>query len=396
MAVMIFTVEERIDHSTDRQAKSRLKMKVPLLDLHSQYGTLREELRAAALRVMDSQQFILGPDVAALEDEIAVYTRARHAVSCASGSDALLLALMALDVKAGDEVVTTPYSFFATAAAIARVGACPVFVDIDPLFYNIVPDKIEAAITERTRAIMPVHLYGQCAEMSAIMEIGERHGIPVIEDAAQAIGAEDEERQAGTIGTIGCFSFYPSKNLGGAGDGGMMTAGDDELARRLRMLRVHGSETKYHHQLIGINSRLDSLQAAVLRVKLPHLERWSEARRENAERYHQLFEDAGLLEEISLPAVRPRVRHIFNQYVIRAGARRDALIAHLKQNDIGTDIYYPVPLHLQECFSYLGYGEGDFPEAERAARETIALPIYPELTEEQQSYVVESICGFMR
>jgi dTDP-4-amino-4,6-dideoxygalactose transaminase len=369
-------------------------MKVPLLDLQAQYTPLREELQQAALRVMDSQQFVLGPDVRALEDEISDYTRARHAIGCASGSDALLLALMALDIKAGNEVVTTPYSFFATAAAIARVGATPVFVDIDPLTYNIAPDKLEAAITERTRAIMPVHLYGQCAQMSAIMEMSARHGLSVIEDAAQALGAEDEGKQAGTMGAIGCYSFYPSKNLGGAGDGGMMTTNDDELAERLRMLRVHGSLVKYYHPLIGINSRLDSFQAAILRVKLPHLDEWSESRRANAARYNQLFEDAGLTEEVGLPRVREGVSHIFNQYVIRAGARRDELIEHLKQNDIGTDIYYPVPLHLQECFSYLGHEAGDFPEAERAARETIALPIYPELNEEQQRYVVETIRGF--
>ena len=372
-------------------------MKVPLLDLQAQYAALREELQSAALRVMDSQQFVLGPDVRALEDEACVYTRARHAIGCASGSDALLLALMALDIKAGDEVVTTPYSFFATAAAIARVGATPVFVDIDPLTYNIAPDKVETVLTERTRAIMPVHLYGQCARMSAIMEMSVRHGLAVIEDAAQALGAEDEGgRAAGTMGAIGCYSFYPSKNLGGAGDGGMMTTNDDQLAERLRMLRVHGSMVKYYHPLIGINSRLDSLQAAILRVKLPHLDRWSAARRANAERYNQLFEDAGLTEEIGLPVAREGVNHIFNQYVIRAGARRDALVEHLKRNDIGTDIYYPVPLHLQECFSYLGYVAGDFPEAERAARETIALPIYPELTEEQQRYVVETIRAFFR
>jgi dTDP-4-amino-4,6-dideoxygalactose transaminase len=370
-------------------------MKVPLLDLQAQYETLRDELRTAALRVMDSQQFVLGPDVKLLEDEIASYTGAKHAIACASGSDALLLALMALDIRAGDEVITTPFSFFATAAAIARVGARPIFVDIDPATYNIAAEKIEEAITAQTRAILPVHLYGQCAEMGALMEVSERYSIPVIEDAAQAIGAEEEGRQAGTFAPIGCFSFYPSKNLGGAGDGGMLTANDDELARRLRVLRVHGSEVKYYHTLLGINSRLDSLQAAVLRVKLPHLDGWSEARRANAARYDQLFADAGLLEEIGLPRVRENVRHIFNQYVIRAGARRDALREHLKQNDIGTDIYYPVPLHLQECFSYLGYKEGDFPEAERAARETIALPIYPELTLEQQSYVVETIRKFM-
>lgn len=371
-------------------------MKVPLLDLQAQYAPLRDELRAAALRVMDSQQFILGPDVPALEREVAAYTGARHAISCASGSDALLLALMALDIKADDEVITTPFSFFATAAAIARVGARPVFVDINPLDYNVDVSKIEASVNEHTRAIMPVHLYGQCAEMSALMDVSERYDIPVIEDAAQAIGAGDGGRQAGTMGAIGCISFYPSKNLGGAGDGGLVTANDDALAERLRILRVHGSATKYYHSLIGINSRLDSLQAAILRVKLPHLDDWSKGRASNAERYNHLFADAGLTEEIGLPAVRGNARHIFNQYIIRAGERRDALVEHLKRNEIGTDIYYPVPLHLQECFRYLGYREGDFPEAERAARETIALPIYPELTFEQQSYVVETIREFMR
>jgi dTDP-4-amino-4,6-dideoxygalactose transaminase len=381
---------------TKTETGSRIRMKVPLLDLQAQYAPMRDEFRAAALRVMDSQQFILGPDVLALEREVAAYTGARHAISCASGSDALLLALMALDVKAHDEVVTTPYSFFATAAAIARVGARPVFVDINPLDYNIDVSKIEAAITERTRAIMPVHLFGQCAEMSTLMEVGERYKVPIIEDAAQAIGAEDGEHQAGTMGAVGCFSFYPSKNLGGAGDGGMMTADDDALAERLRILRVHGSATKYYHSLIGINSRLDSLQAAILRVKLPHLDDWSEARASNAERYNHLFEDAGLTEEIGLPAVRGNARHIFNQYIIRAGERRDALVEHLKRNEIGTDIYYPVPLHLQECFRYLGYKAGDFPEAERAARDSLALPIYPELTFEQQTYVVETIREFMQ
>jgi dTDP-4-amino-4,6-dideoxygalactose transaminase len=379
-----------------KQIESQTKIKVPLLDLQAQYSQIGDELKEAVRRVLDSQQFILGPDVKRLESEVMNYTQARHAIACASGSDALLLALMAIEIKAGDEVVTTPYSFFATAAAIARLGARPVFVDIEPDTYNIDVSKIEAAITERTRAIMPVHLYGQCAEMNAIMEIGERHNLAVLEDAAQAIGATDAEGQAGSIGTIGCFSFYPSKNLGGAGDGGMVTTNDDALAERLLALRVHGSKTKYYHTLLGINSRLDSLQAAILRVKLPYLDSWSDARASNAERYNQLFEDAGLIEEVGLPVVRDNVRHIFNQYVIRVrGGRRDALIEHLKQNDIGTDIYYPVPLHLQECFSYLNYRENDFPEAERAARETLALPIYPELTAEQQAYVVESIHNFI-
>lgn len=371
------------------------KMKVPLLDLQAQYAPLRDEMQEAVRRVMDSQQFILGPDVAALESEIARYTGARHAVACASGSDALLLALMALDIKSGDEVITTPYSFFATASSIARLGARPVFVDIEPATYNLDVSQIEAAITERTRSIMPVHLYGQCAAMDALMEVSRRNNLPVIEDAAQAIGASDRARQAGAMGAIGCFSFYPSKNLGAAGDAGMMTTDDDALADRLRSLHVHGSRTKYHHELLGVNSRLDSLQAAILRVKLPHLDNWSDARRANAERYNQLFEDAGLTEEVGLPSVRADVRHIFNQYVIRVrNNRRDALVEHLKQNGVGTDIYYPVPLHLQACFAYLGHQEGDFPEAERAARETIALPIYPELTIEQQSYVVEMIREF--
>ena len=376
--------------------QSSSKMKVPLLDLQAQYAPLRDELNEAIRRVMDSQQFILGPDVAALEDEVARYTRARHAVSCASGSDALLLALMALEVGPGDEVITTPYSFFATAAAVARLGARPVFVDIEPDTYNLDVSQVEAAVTERTRAVMPVHLYGQCAETDALLEVSRRHALPLIEDAAQAIGAEDGGHAAGAIGAIGCFSFYPSKNLGAAGDGGMMTTNEDALAERLRSLRVHGSLTKYHHEFIGINSRLDSLQAAILRVKLPHLDEWSNARRANAARYNQLFEDAGLAEEFCLPSVRAGVRHIFNQYVIRiAGARRDALREHLKRHDVGTDVYYPVPLHLQECFGYLGHAEGDFPEAERAARETLALPIYPELTIEQQTYVVETIRSFI-
>ena len=371
------------------------KMRVPLLDLQAQYAPLREELNEAVRRVMDSQQFIMGPDVAALESEIVRYTGARHAVACASGSDALLLALMALEVTHGDEVITTPYSFFATASSIARLGARPVFVDIEPATYNIDVSKIEAAVTGKTRAVMPVHLYGQCAEMTALAEVCARHDLPLIEDAAQAIGAADDAGQAGVVGAVGCFSFYPSKNLGAAGDAGMMTTNDDALAARLRSLRVHGSCTKYYHELLGVNSRLDSLQAAVLRVKLPHLDSWSDARRANAVRYDRLFEDAGLTEEVGLPTVREGARHIFNQYVIRVrGGRRDALAERLKQRGVGTDIYYPVPLHLQACFAYLGHAEGDFPEAERAARETLALPIYPELTAEQQRYVVEMIREF--
>jgi dTDP-4-amino-4,6-dideoxygalactose transaminase len=374
------------------------KMQVPLLDLKAQYEGLREELLASVGRVFESQGFVLGADVRALEEEIAAYTGARHAVGCASGSDALLLALMALDVRAGDEIVTTPYSFFATAGAIARLGARPVFVDIDPRTYNVDPEQIEPAINERTRALMPVHLYGQCAEMGALGEIASRRSVPVIEDAAQAIGAQDGSRGAGAMGEIGCLSFYPTKNLGGAGDGGMLTTNDDALAARLRSLRVHGESSKYHHKEIGFNSRLDTVQAAVLRVKLPRLDSWSDARARNAARYRELFADAGLLEEVGLPFEREGARHIYNQFVVRVGGdgRRDALVEHLRREGVGTEVYYPVPLHLQECFRYLGYREGDFPEAERAARETLALPVYPELTEEQQRYVVDSVRHFFR
>ncbi|MFN2454867.1 MAG: DegT/DnrJ/EryC1/StrS family aminotransferase [Pyrinomonadaceae bacterium] len=380
-------------------------MKVPLLDLHAQYAELRDEMRAAVDRVMESQQFILGAEVQALEEEIADYSQAAHAVACASGSDALLLALMALGIGAGDEVITTPYSFFATASAIARLGARPVFVDINPRTYNIDETLVEAVITPRTRAIMPVHLYGQCADMTALLEIAARHNhLPIVEDAAQAIGADDaaaeesnggRSRRAGSMGAIGCFSFYPSKNLGGAGDGGMLSTNSAELAEKLRVLRVHGGERRYYHRVIGINSRLDAMQAAVLRVKLPHLDKWSETRAANAERYRQLFNDAGLNEFVELPFIRPDVRHIYNQYIVRvAGGRRDALRGHLQENGIGTDVYYPVPLHLQECFRYLGYGEGDFPAAEQAARETLALPVYPELKAEQQHHVVEAFRSF--
>ncbi len=369
-------------------------MSVPLLDLKRQHETLREELREAVGRVLDSQQFILGEDVRRLEAELASYTRARHAVGCGSGSDALLLALLALNVGEGDEVVTTPFTFFATAGAIARTGARPVFADIEPRTYNIDPARVEAALTERTRAVMPVHLYGQCAEMEELMRACA--ALPVIEDAAQAIGADDEKgRRAGSIGAMGCFSFYPTKNLGAAGEAGLVTTNDDAIAERLRRLRVHGGATEYHHEEVGFNSRLDTIQAAVLRVKLPHLDRWSNARRERAETYTRMLSEAGLDGVVTPPYVRPGARHIFHQYVIRVpAARRDALIEHLKSNGVGTKIYYPVPLHLQPCFAYLGYKEGDFPESERAARETLALPMYPELTQEQQEYVVETIRRF--
>jgi dTDP-4-amino-4,6-dideoxygalactose transaminase len=371
-------------------------MQVPLLDLKQQHAALREELRAATDRVFDSQQFILGEDVRLLESELARYTRTRHAVGCGSGSDALLLALLALDVREGDEVITTPFTFFATAGAVTRVGARPVFVDIEPRTYSLNPARIEAAMTGRTRALLPVYLYGQCAHAEEISRVAEAHRLPVVEDAAQALGAQDHGRPAGSTGAIGCFSFYPTKNLGAAGEAGMLTTNDDHLAERLRRLRVHGGATEYHHDEIGFNSRLDTLQAAVLRVKLPHLDAWSEARRARADTYTRLLRDAGLEEFVAPPFIHPGARHIFHQYVIRVSppAERDALIAHLKQHGVGTKVYYPVPLHRQPCFAYLGYKEGDFPESERAARETLALPMFPELTHAQQEYVVETVRRF--
>jgi dTDP-4-amino-4,6-dideoxygalactose transaminase len=370
-------------------------MQVPLLDLKQQHASLREELRAALERVLDSQQFILGEDVRRLEEELAAYTGAAHSVGCGSGSDALLLALLALDAGPGAEVVTTPFTFFATAGAIVRAGARPVFADIDPVTYNIDPALMEGAINDRTRALLPVHLYGQCAEMKEVMRVAEGRGLPVIEDAAQAIGAWDEAGRAGALGAIGCFSFYPTKNLGAAGEAGLVTTNDSHLAERLRRLRAHGGATEYYHDEVGFNSRLDTLQAAVLRVKLPHLDAWSDARRERADTYTRLIVEAGLEGLVTPPHVRPGARHIFHQYVIRvADARRDALVEHLRASGVGTKIYYPVPLHLQPCFAGLGYREGDFPESERAARETLALPVFPELTRGQQEYVVETLRRF--
>jgi dTDP-4-amino-4,6-dideoxygalactose transaminase len=369
-------------------------MKVPLLDLSEQNQTLRPEIEAALGRVLDTNAFILGGEVQALEKELADYCGTKYAIGCASGSDALLLALMALDISAGDEVITTPYSFFATASAVTRLGAVPVFVDIDPATYNLDISQVEGKITERTRAIQPVHLYGQCADMTGLRSVAEKYGIPIVEDAAQAIGAEENGSRAGAMSEIGCFSFYPSKNLGGMGDGGFMTTNDDELARKLFALRVHGSEERYHHKWVGLNSRLDGFQGAVLRVKLPHLDTWSDKRKLNADRYRALFTDAGLAEEIGLPFERENVRHIYNQFVISVPGRRDDLREFLGRKDIGTDVYYPVSLHMQECFAYLGYSEGDFSESERASRETLALPIFPELRAEQQEYVVEKIAEF--
>jgi dTDP-4-amino-4,6-dideoxygalactose transaminase len=369
-------------------------MNVPLLDLQAQYASLEDELRPAIERVMESQRFVLGDEVRRLESSIAEYCQTKHAVGCASGSDALLLALMALDVAAGDEVITTPFSFFATASCISRLGARPVFVDIDPRTYNLDVSQVSDAITSRTRVIMPVHLYGQCAEMDPLLALGERHDLPLIEDAAQAIGATEGGRVAGSMGTVGCFSFYPTKNLGGVGDGGLVTTNDDRLAQRLRRLRAHGGATEYEHSEVGINSRLDELQAAVLNVKLPHLDAWSNERARLAAVYSQLLRDAELSFEVTTPFVRPDCRHIFHQYVIRVPRHRDALMEHLRRHGVSTKVYYPIPLHRQECFSHLGYKAGAFPEAERAAAETFALPLYPELTEAQQAYVVDIIKSF--
>jgi dTDP-4-amino-4,6-dideoxygalactose transaminase len=363
---------------------------VPLLDLKAQYAALRDEIHAAMDRVIESQYFILGPEVEALEREVAAYSHCQHGISVSSGTDALLVALMAIDLQPGDEVITTPYTFFATAGSIMRLGGQPVFVDIDPCTYNIDPAGIEAAITPRTKAIMPVHLFGQMADMDPIMAIAKRHDFFVIEDAAQAIGAEYKGRRAGSIGHLGCFSFFPSKNLGGFGDGGMVTTSDPDLADKVKLLRGHGARPKYHHKVVGGNFRLDALQAAVLRVKLNYLDEWTDARQRNAERYRELLADVG----VTPPTDAGYGRHIYNQFVIRS-EQRDALMAHLKARQIGTEIYYPLPMHLQECFTALGYQQGDFPESERAALETLAIPVYPELSNEQQHAVVHAVAESM-
>jgi len=368
-------------------------MKVPLLDLKAQYATIRDEIEPAVREVFESQYFILGPTVAAFEEEVAAYCGAKHAIGCASGSDALLLALMALGIGPGDEVITTPYTFFATASCITRLGAKPVFCDILPDTYNIDPDDIGRRITNKTKAILPVHLYGLTADMDRINAIAGDRDIPVIEDAAQAIGAASPRGKAGTLGLMGCFSFFPSKNLGGAGDGGMVVTDDDTLAVSLRTLRVHGSKPKYYHAVVGVNSRLDALQAAVLSVKLKHLDDWSAGRRDNADTYRRLFAAKDLGDLVSTPVSPEGYTHIYNQFVIRV-KNRDALRDHMKENGIGTEIYYPVPLHLQECFAFLGGGEGNLPVSEEAAKTTLALPIYPELTAEMQEYVVDTIAAF--
>jgi dTDP-4-amino-4,6-dideoxygalactose transaminase len=368
-------------------------MRIPLLDLKAQYAPLREQIRAAMDRVCDAQQFILGSEVVALEEECARYCGARFAVGMSSGTDALLAALMAAGVGPDHEVITSAYSFFATAGSIARLSARPVFVDIEPESFNLDARLVEARVTPKTRAILPVHLFGRCADLDPLLEVGAHRSLTVIEDAAQAIGAADARgRKAGATGRMGCFSFFPSKNLGAFGDGGLVTTSDEGIAEQLRILRGHGSKVKYFHQIVGGNFRLDALQAAVLRVKLPHLPRWHAGRRANAARYRALFEKAGLAGKVRLPG--DVSGHIYNQFVIRV-ADRDALQMYLRDEGVGTEVYYPVPLHLQECFAALGYRKGDCPHAEAAAMDSLALPIYPELTEEQQAFVVDRIRAFV-
>ncbi len=371
-------------------------MQVPLLDLKAQYAPIKSEVVNAILEVIESHQFIQGPQVKECEAAIAEYTGCSHAVGVSSGTDALLICLMAEAIGAGDEVITTPYTFFATAGSIARLGATPVFVDIDPATFNINPDLISDKITSKTRAIMPVHLYGQTAEMDPIAEMARAHNLMVIEDAAQALGSEYKAKRAGSVGHYGCFSFFPSKNLGCFGDGGMVVTNDPKRAEKLSILRGHGAKPKYFHQFIGGNFRLDTLQAAVVLSKLRFLDQWTRGRRENARRYEVLFSSTDLVKEgfIQLPVAK-NGKHVFNQYVIRA-KQRDGLQRFLKEHSVGTEIYYPLPLHLQECFQYLGHRRGDFPESERAAEETLALPIYPELSASQAEYVVDAINNFYK
>jgi len=366
---------------------------VPFIDLVAQYDRIRNEVRQAVDRCFETQSFILGEEVALLEQEIASYCDSQFAIGCASGTDALILALLAAGVKPGDEVITSPFTFFASAGAIHRVGATPVLVDIEPDSFNICPQEVERAITSKTSAIMPVHIFGQCAEMEPLWRFSAAHGIPIIEDAAQAIGAEYKGRRAGVLGSIGCFSFFPTKNLGGAGDGGIMTTDNPEIAERLKRLRVHGDTGGYNHVEVGFNSRLDALQAAVLRVKLRHLDAWTAGRTRNAARYQEMISANGLTDAITLPSILPNRRHVFNQFTTRiTNGRREEVIRSMKEQQIGCAVYYPVPLHMQKCFAYLGYQKGDLPEAERASAEVLSLPIYTELPESHLDRIVEGLC----
>jgi dTDP-4-amino-4,6-dideoxygalactose transaminase len=370
---------------------------IPLCDLHAQYQELQPQLEEAIRRVLASGQVILGPEVAALEAEIADYCGAGHAIGCASGSDALLLAIQALGIGPGDEVILPPFTFFATAGAVCRSGARPVFADIDPITFNLDPAQVAAKITPRTRAILVVHLFGQCADMGPLWTLAERHHVPIIEDAAQAIGAEYQGKRTGTLGGIACFSFYPTKNLGAYGDAGMVVTNDPDWAERMACLRVHGMEPKYYHKYLGWNARLDAIHAAMLRVKLPHLDRWIAARQAIAARYDMLIEQYSLEDFLYRPTIAPQRRHVFNQYTVRVAAGlRDALVAHFKRERIGCEIYYPVPLHLQECLGYLGYRPGDFPHSEEACGAVLSLPMFPELTVPQQERVIQSAAAFVR
>jgi len=379
--------------SSAKRTQAPAKPLFPFLDLKAQFRTIRSEVLGAMEAVMDSQHFILGPEVERLEKQLESFTGAKFAISCASGSDALLLALMALGVGRDDEVITTPFTFGATGGAIVRLGARPVFVDIDPRTYNIDPATVAKAITRKTKAIIPVHLFGLMSDMEAIMAVASQNRIPVVEDAAQSLGSTYQGRQAGTFGDAGCFSFFPSKNLGCAGDGGLLCSNREDLAKELRGLRVHGAPKKYHYEMIGINSRLDALQAAILRVKLPHLNKWSEARRENARHYRALFEKYDLLKAVQLPVEPEGYTHVYNQFSIRV-KKRDALRNHLQRCGVPTEIYYPYPLHLEPAYGLLGHREGDMPVSEAACREVISLPIYPELTAEQLETVVSAIAAF--
>ena len=382
--------------SPNSQADSNVEDQgVPLLDLGRQHAELKEQITAALSRVWESGWFVLGPEVEQLERNMAAYCQAKHAIGCASGSDALMLSLMACGVGPGDEVILPSFTFFATASAVTRLGARPVFADIDPETFNVDPSAVERLLSANTKAIVPVHLFGQCAQMDALCRIARAAGVPVVEDAAQAIGAELDGCRAGSMGEMGCFSFYPTKNLGGAGDGGMLTTNRDDLADRLRLLRGHGMRPRYYHKVVGVNSRLDAFQAAVLNVKLPHLDRFTAMRQTNAGRYTEMFVSAGLDGVLGLPPVAPQSRHVWNQYVVRVpGGHRDELRQFLAGAKIGSEIYYPLGLHQQECFGYLGYEPGDLPETVRAAEEVLALPVFPELTAQQQQRVVDRIGAF--
>lgn len=375
--------------STQRQAG------VPLCDLQAQYQALQPQLEAAVLRVLASGQVILGPDVAALEDELSRYCGVGFGIGCGSGTEALSLAIAGLEIGPGDEVLVPTFTFFATAGSICRAGARPVFLDIDPVTFNLDPALVEAKITPRTRAIMAVHLFGQCADMEPLWRIAEKHGLYIIEDAAQALGAEYQGKRAGSLGAAGCLSFYPTKNLGAYGDAGLVVTGDPQWAQRMRCLRVHGMEPKYYHQHLGWNARIDTVQAALLRVKVPYLDRWIEARQAAAARYDALIDELGLGDFLARPVAMPGRRHTYNQYVVRVGDnRRDGLVQQLKAEKIGCEIYYPVPLHLQECLAHLGHKAGEFPVAEEACKSVLALPMFPEISHEQQRRVIESCAAF--